>query len=152
MRLHGGLSAVFAICLSAALSGCGDAPEGLATVTGKVTLDGQPLEGALVEFTPQEKGSPSVGRTDAEGNYELQFNRDHMGAAVGQHQVRVSTFNSGDPEGDPPVQPVPEKVPAKYNVKTDLTKTVEDGSNTIDLELDSQGEIISPDQLSRADE
>jgi hypothetical protein len=143
-------SALFTICLAAALSGCGDAPEGLSTVAGTVTLDGQPLEGALVEFTPQEAGSPSVGRTDGEGNYELQFNRDHMGAAVGQHQVRISTYNPGDPEGDPPVAAVPEKVPAKYNVKTELTKTVEDGSNTIDFELDSKGEIITPDKLSRA--
>ena len=154
MRFEGRSSWFLALALPVTLltAGCGDAPDNLSTVSGQVKLDGQPLEGALVQFTPAETGSPSVGRTDAEGKYELQFNRDHKGAAIGQHQVTISTYVPGDAEGDPPVQVVPEKVPAKYNVKTELSKTVEKGSNTIDFELEGNGEIISPEQLSRADD
>jgi hypothetical protein len=132
--------------------GCGDSPENLSTVTGQVTLDGAPLEGALVEFTPNDAGSPSYGRTDAQGKYELRFNREHEGATLGNNQVRISSYDAGDPEGDPPRPAVPEKVPARYNVKTELTKTVESGDNTIDFALEGSGEIISPEKLSQRDE
>ena len=151
MLSNGRILGLLTICLSALL-GCGDAPDNLSGVSGTVKLDGQPLEGALVEFTPQGEGSPSYGKTDAQGKYELAFNRDHNGAVIGQHQVRISTYNAGSPDDDPPTQSSPEKVPAKYNVKSELTKTVESGDNSIDFDLEGKGEIITPDQLSRSDD
>jgi hypothetical protein len=134
------------------MSGCGGgSAENVAEVTGQVTIDGQPLSNARIQFVPVAGGSPSFGMTDAQGNYKLTYTRDVEGAIIGEHTVNISTYVEADPDREPPVTAVPEKVPARYNVKTELKKTVEDGSNTIDFPLEGKGEIISPEQLARAD-
>jgi hypothetical protein len=116
--------------------GCGSGKYG--SVTGKVTLDGQPLAGATVQFQPVQPGSPSFAVTDSSGNYELIFSRDIEGAEVGEHVVSITTAQSADPDADPPQAEVPEKVPEKYNVKSELKETVERGSNTFDFDLQSK--------------
>jgi hypothetical protein len=59
--------AVWLIGLAAA--GCGTPPT---VVTGTVTLDGQPLEKAIVQFRPErDHDRPAVGLTDALGHYRL---------------------------------------------------------------------------------
>lgn len=62
-------------------SGCGSkAPEvGPATVKGRVLLNGQPVVGGLVVFTPNaERGSsgkPAFAETGPDGSYALQLDR-----------------------------------------------------------------------------
>jgi YD repeat-containing protein len=133
-----------ALLVFAALPGCGG-PADVGHVSGTVTLDGQPLGGAMVIFTPAEGGLPAAGRTDASGQYTLQYTRDAQGAKIGEHTIRISTYSTGDPDAEPAVPQSPEKVPAKYNVNSDLVETVTAGSNTINFELDSEGEIIEPE-------
>lgn len=78
----------------------------LGTVTGIVMVQGKPAGTAEVRFEPQSKpgetivASFSVGWTDATGAYQLQYDPEHAGAAVGKHRVTV-TFN-----GAPYVQEV----------------------------------------------
>jgi hypothetical protein len=110
-------------------------------VSGKVTLDGQPLKGALVEFQPEDGGRPSMGVTDDAGNYELLRSRQVKGAAVGKHTVRITTANESEGEDG---KPVPERVPPRYNAKSELVKEVTAGSNTIDLDLRSRGATAGP--------
>jgi hypothetical protein len=129
------------VFLAGSLVGCGG-PENIASVSGTVTLDGTPLEGAIITFTPTGEGSPSYGRTDASGNYTLQYSREVSGAEIGKHTVSVSTHSEGDPDAEPPMPATPEKVPARYNVYSELTETVKAGSNTINFDLDSEGEIV----------
>ena len=63
-------------------------------VTGQVLLDGQPLEGASVIFSPVEAG-PEIGSasavTDADGNFELKssFSTTGIGAVPGDYKVLV---------------------------------------------------------------
>src|SRR6266550_1132156 len=87
-------SVVWRLCwltlLSACLLGCG-ARGDLASVRGKVTLDGQPLPDAFVVFAPTKKGTTSYGRTDAGGNYEMMFTDYQKGAWIGENSVRIST-------------------------------------------------------------
>ena len=76
--------------------GCGS---GLGTVpvTGKVTLDGEPVEGAMVVFNADSAdGRSASGMTDASGAYVLttEFNGD--GALPGSYKVAVSKFEGGD--------------------------------------------------------
>ena len=125
------------------LIGCGASGPETSTVEGTVTLDGQPLAGALLIFTPQGTagGRMSGGQTDAQGHYELTYSRDQMGAVPGEHKIEITTYGQG--EGD---EPTPEKLPAKYNTQSELIKTVEPGENTIDFELSSEGEIVLPYQ------
>jgi hypothetical protein len=122
--------------------GCG--PDNVGQVSGTVTLDGQPLEGAFVEFQPVAGNTPSRGITDAAGEYTLQYTRDIEGAELGEHTIRISTFNGGDPDAEPPKPRVPEKVPAEYNSRTTLKATVEKGSNEIDFDLKSGGAVAQP--------
>jgi hypothetical protein len=135
-------AAVVTAALSVAfVAGCSsDGPE-IAPVEGTVYLDGQPLEGAYLKFQPPN-GRPSVGLTDADGQYEMIYSRQENGALVGEHTVTISTFQRGSREDGIP--PVPEKVPTKYNSQSELKKTVEAEHNTIDFELKSEGRIVTP--------
>ena len=71
------------------LVGCGGAggPK-LTPVKGKVTLDGQPLAGATVNFMP-ETGPVALGVTDAGGNYTLNT-VGRAGAVEGKHRVGIT--------------------------------------------------------------
>ncbi|MFO0919167.1 MAG: hypothetical protein U0872_12740 [Planctomycetaceae bacterium] len=119
------------------LAGCGsgDLPV-LAPVTGKVTMDGQPLDSMAVEFNPEKGGKPGRGLTDADGNYELIYDNHIKGAQVGMNKVSVTTFW---PEGEPPAG-AKEIIPPKYNSQTTLIKEVKKGRNTIDIELTPETE------------
>ncbi len=123
------------------LAGCSGRPRNVARkVTGKVTLGGQPLAGALVTFTPLEGGSPSSGRTDQEGKYTLYWarvgRRQIEGAQIGEQAVKISTFVEAVPSAKPPVAGAPEKVPYKYRTETPLKATVKSGANEINFDLE----------------
>ena len=75
--------------------------------------------------------------TGESGEYTLHYTRDIEGAEPGEHLVRITTYASGDPDAEPPKLAVPERVPARYNARSELRKTVEKGSNTIDFDLRS---------------
>jgi hypothetical protein len=139
-------SCAFAAVTAAALSviflaGCSRQGPEIAPVEGTVYLDGKPLEGAYLKFQPPN-GRPSVGATDANGEYEMIYSRQENGALVGEHTVSISTYQRGNREDGIP--PVPEKLPTKYNSQSELKKTVEPRHNTIDFELDSEGRIATP--------
>lgn len=125
------------VACSLLLTGCGgvDRPQ-LATVKGKVTLNGQPVPLAKVYFAPVDGGQSSSGETAVNGEYELYFRYDEPGAQVGKHRVTVSTYQP--PEVDDmgkPIGGVPEKIPAQYNTNSTLEKEVKPGENIIDLNL-----------------
>ncbi|QDT35750.1 DUF4198 domain-containing protein [Stratiformator vulcanicus] len=135
-----------------AIAGCGGSSSGpqMATVTGTVLFDGQPLSEAEVVFSP-EAGPSSSARTDEQGNFTLVGGPKQKGAVVGSHTVRISTYQPPQPifgdraslkQGELPevVGTSPEKpetVPSKYNSESTLTKTVEPGKNAFTIELTS---------------
>src|SRR5829696_339246 len=99
--------------VSLVFAGCGTAA-GYAPVSGKVTMDGAPLEGASVSFEPSGKAAGlggSYGRTDAEGKFTLKRTTDDaQGAAIGDHTVTISkNKNAADDAA-----PSEEFVAAKY--------------------------------------
>jgi hypothetical protein len=132
-----------AFCFTvAAVSGCGGSGANLGKVTGKVTLAGQPVNEALVMFSPVNGGSPSVGRTTADGSYTLVYARGINGAVVGDHTVTISTYKEA--LEDPPTPEVKETVPLKYREGDDLPKvTVKSGSNNLDFTLEA-GPVDAP--------
>jgi len=115
----------------------------LGKVTGTVTLEGQPVADARVLFEGAQPGEPpSVGKTDASGNYELYYSRGHKGATIGDHAVYISTY---EPATDDNPQVKKETIPTKYNGKSELKSTVKRGTNKMDFQLQA-GEIVQPDQ------
>lgn len=148
-----GLSAWLCIVTLLAFGGCGAKGPKLGQVTGKVTLDGQPLANVIVTFTPVAGGIASTGITNSQGEYELVCQQG-KGALVGQHKVSVRSqpptqaaagaVSSDDPsyqyggEDSSRAPAFVEKIPPKYNTQTQLVKEVKPGKNVIDLELTSQ--------------
>ena len=64
-------------------------------VSGRVTLNGVPVENAIVLFQPFDEvrpnpGTGSTGRTDADGRFTLrQIQPDRPGARPGRHWVTI---------------------------------------------------------------
>lgn len=127
-------------CLTAILMlfpGCGgggpsDTPD-LGRVTGVVTMDAQPLEGAMVIFEPTDAAA-SMGLTDAEGKFVLAYPNGEQGASIGTHTVRITVPSPGDAP-DPSYR---DPVPPSYNIRSEMTKDVEAGDNEFTFELSSQ--------------
>jgi hypothetical protein len=114
------------------LAGCGGGGPQVAPVTGRVTLDGRPLELADVTFQPDGSQRPSVGRTDADGRYALAYKRGQSGAIVGNHSVRIHI--STDLVAKPP------HIPACYDAQSELRADVQAGQENVlnfDLKSDS---------------
>jgi hypothetical protein len=59
-------------------------------VTGKVMYKQQPVSGASVAFLGDGKSPPALGRTDAEGRFELTTSDPGDGAVPGVYKVTVS--------------------------------------------------------------
>jgi len=137
------------------LVGCGDSGPPLAPVKGKVTLYGKPYTKGLVVFTPEGGGPTGSSPTDVNGDYEL-WSGGKKGATIGKHKISVTTIMEPVKEVAPPGQTssddpgytafggaaeykkaeeTKEPIPAKFNSKSELSKDVSSGQNTIDLEL-----------------
>jgi hypothetical protein len=109
------------LCLIAL--GCGKSGPKTVSVSGKVTMDDQPLANATVSFIPADgkdiTAKEAVGQTDAQGNYSLKLNQSQAsGAAPGEYKVSISLIERG--------ASLTNVVPEEYNKKTKLTFTVPD--------------------------
>ena len=134
MMLKTGSLVVTGLVLMVVFAGCAspeaDLPD-LATVTGTVTMDGEPLANASVEFI-SASGQVASGTTDGSGKYELAYVGGNMGAEIGENTVRITTAL------DAPAPPdYVDPIPAKYNQSSELKVTVEAGDNTHDFALES---------------
>jgi len=116
------------LCIVMLLAGCGGPGYQAAPVSGRITLDGKPAEGVHVSFQPQGGGPASVGQTDKEGRYQLQFiDSNRTGAMVGTHRVYFSLVAENELQSqDDAARPIPSRLPAKYR-QGELTFTVPPG-------------------------
>ena len=81
--------------------GCGrDAAtiKGLVKVTGTVTYQSKPVDGATVTFSPVSGGRAAGGRTDAGGKFQLTTLNAGDGAPPGKYKVAVSKTENLGPE------------------------------------------------------
>lgn len=122
------------LCLSlltlSAFLGCGE--ENTALVTGVVTLNGQPVYPARVNFAPkaaegaiEAAGRLSTAMTEPDGSYRIEA------AALGENSVGVMMLPADEDseEAEDNEQPLPAG-------KLDKTVfTVESGENNIDLKM-----------------
>ncbi|MFK7768778.1 MAG: hypothetical protein AB8B55_16270 [Mariniblastus sp.] len=69
------LQAVVVVTAALFLVGCGTPPPEIVPVTGRVTIDGKPINNVEVRFYPTIEGLDGnmvgIGVTDADGNYKL---------------------------------------------------------------------------------
>lgn len=103
-RLRGNCVASRLLLLLALPVGCGTSPHDPATypATGVVVFNGQPVEGAIVEFAPASESAGGAGaqaRTDAAGRFTMSLlvdngQRSLPGLPAGEYRVTVVKMES----------------------------------------------------------
>lgn len=125
--------------------GCSSGGPEKATVTGTVTLDGTPVEGAGVVITPEAGGTPANATTDASGEFSTEALLGPSTVAV----IKTKPIGGGSTEeleeGDSPEDmgegtELEYLVPMKYGLASTsgLKADVAKGMEPLNLELKSQ--------------
>ncbi|WP_254506650.1 carboxypeptidase-like regulatory domain-containing protein [Anatilimnocola floriformis] len=130
------------------LTGCGSRVSyhelGLVSVSGRVTLDGQPLAGVTVRF----EGPPnrfSGGKTDSGGRYRLLYDSNQAGCTPGEKIVRITAGGAGEgSDEETPIEAPDGKaaapaqaIPAAYNSASTLTANVSSSNRSFNFDLKS---------------
>jgi hypothetical protein len=126
-------AALLAAVVGLGLSGCGSSVR--RAVAGGVTLDGQPLDEAVIVFVPLDAGGRKTGGPIAAGRYAM--SRD-VGLLPGRYRVEVADDPPIDPAMRPDrVKPRPRRqLPVAYSVASPLTVEVTaDGPAEFDFQL-----------------
>ena len=144
------LPVVGVVGLSVLWAGCGGGAERpkVVPVSGKVTQKGKTLTAGEVTFTPIASADSSAhiatGQIGSDGTYRLTTFNTGDGAVLGPHKVTVVVRSTTDMRkmnelggGRIAYKLPPSTLPPKYNSveNTPLKYTVEDKTNTIDIDL-----------------
>lgn len=87
------------------VSGCGGADDGLqrVSVSGSVTLNGEPVPNGVIRFAPTaETQGPMASAMISDGRYQIPQNQ---GPVAGEYEVRVQAY--ADPNAESPAPSVP---------------------------------------------
>jgi len=131
IRTLGGLLVLVWCCTL----GCGSATT---TVSGRITLDGQPLTKGTISFNPKMEAPAAVSPIDSSGRYRLNVGTSAK-VAPGAYQVTIVATELVAPTPTDP-SPLPKKLtPAKYEdpQNPEMVREVKPGKNTFDFELKS---------------
>jgi len=123
-----GLLMLLLLCM-----GCGGKP---ASVSGVVTLDGEPIAKGVVGFTPVSGGMRATGLVQSDGSYELNTNKA-SGLEVGEYIATVVAREPGPETAQGPPMPGKFITPRRYaqSDTSGLQFKVEPGFNRIDIKL-----------------
>lgn len=129
------------ICVTCAVAlvaaGCDAVPEGMATVTGKVTVDGQTATEGAITFTPSDGMSQTTGGKIVDGRYEATAPIGLMRVLIRIPKVVGERKLYDTP--DSPVQPIMEEsLPPKYNDQSELEIEVRPGETECNFDLSSK--------------
>jgi len=117
----------------AAIAGCGSR---VGTVSGSVTIDGQPVDQGVISYVPAEaSGTPATAQIVG-GKYQVST---EVGKKFVQISAPVVVGRRKEYEGPdaPLVEITEERLPPKYNSQTELTFEVQPGANTKDWKLET---------------
>lgn len=127
----------------------------LVSVVGNVMLDEKPLPSAVITFEDPATGTFSFARTDANGDYTLQFDSQKNGVLAGKKTVQISTVRTvlglAGEEGEASTEGAgsvavskTEAVPACYNKDSKLTVEVTSSTATFNFDLKSDCSTTGP--------
>lgn len=133
---------LFSVCAAlllsvACLTGCGG-DSSMATIEGKVTLDGAPLDNGAISFVPADGETASAGVRIENGAYKatvpIGAKRIEITATkvVGQRAAYAGQADS------PQMDITKSIVPDRYNTKSELTLEVKPGVNDGSFDLKSK--------------
>jgi len=127
-------SAYLALLGAAALCGCGEGRPERVAVSGRVLIDGRPLEHGFIRLiAPSDR--PSVAELGPDGRFELTCFADKDGAVLGTHQVTVTAVEVLGPQSQR------WHAPKKYSSPStsDLTATIDGPTDSLTIELTWDG-------------
>ncbi len=119
-----------------AIAGCGGPTRG--AVTGKVTLDGQPVDGGTILFALQAKGQRGSSWADiVGGRYSIAAAH---GPVVGPNRVEIHWPQKTGRKLPhfPTLDELREAVPRRYHYDSELRADVKPGENQFDFALTSK--------------
>ncbi|QDV70001.1 hypothetical protein Poly24_37200 [Rosistilla carotiformis] len=120
-----------------ALVGCGPSGHpGLIPVSGKVTIDGEPLQTGTVEFIPDTSkgttGQVAFGQIGADGTFQLRTFEPNDGVKPGSYKVGVQAMEVVPFDPEAPEPPSDKSlIPTRYAdaITSGLTAEVKPESN-----------------------
>ena len=127
-----------------AIAGCGGGGEGRVSLSGKVTVNGRPLEAqsASISLVPLEgTEGPSAGTEIVDGAYSISADE---GPFPGKHSVRIVAMRKTGEKfrdefaktPDKMIDAVAQFLPAQYNRQSTLTVELKPGANPdVDFKL-----------------
>lgn len=137
-------AAWYCAVLSVVIVGCGRVNYSGAQrypLSGKVTVDGTPMEHGLITFLPQDDSGRVCGEPITGGTYSVPEER---GATAGKYKVQI---NWNKPTGkkvldvdtrEPIMDETKEGLPEKYHKNSELTAEVSSHKTTFDFDLQSK--------------
>jgi hypothetical protein len=137
IRLESGAALLFIL-----LAGCGSrdyAGDRRFPVSGKVTVDGKPMEFGVISFLPQGEGGRVTGGPIKDGNYSVE---EPMGPTAGKYRVEIrwnkpTGRRVKDAYGEEIMDEYKEGLPAKYHTNSELTSEVSSEKTTFDFDLNT---------------
>ena len=123
------------LCTIAFTTGCGNGRPGRVTVSGKVLIDGKPLDTGYIRLIPPN-ARPAGAEIQSDGSFTLTTFSDDDGAVLGNHKITVNAFQNKE-NG----MVTRYLVPAKYGeIKTtDLTVDVDQPTDSLTVNLSWEG-------------
>ena len=118
--------------------GCSESGPQRATVSGKVLVDGQPLQHGSINFLPTEgNDGPTAGAAIEDGRYQIEREK---GVTLGKNLVQIHCVQKTgrkipDRLSDELVDEWAEMLPAEYNSRSTLVRDITPGTNTLDFDL-----------------
>lgn len=148
-RARSWISRAWALLAITVAIGCNRAPVPTETkevpITGKITLDGNPLADAQVQFTNTGNFATFSGATDSAGTYKLWSPAGGEQTCEGQCMVTISKFVlpagvTPEPDVSPMMQGGEQVLPRKYwdLDSAELTADVPKEGGTFDFPLTSK--------------
>ena len=130
----------FKLCVllsSLVCAGCGgpDGPERHA-VSGKVTLDGKPLDSGHIQFEPQGEPNISGGAVIKDGQYAVP---EDQGLPAGKYRIRIFSAGGEAPpleEAPGEAPPMEERIPPDFNATSEkFVEVTAGGDNAFDFSI-----------------
>lgn len=129
--------------LCSVLVGCGSGEysgERRFPITGKVTVDGQPMEFGVISFLPQGEGGRVTGSPIKDGSYAIE---EPMGPTAGKYRVNINWNKPTgrrvkDAYGEEIMDEYKEGLPAKYHKESELSAEVSAKQTEFNFELKTE--------------
>jgi len=118
-----------------AFVGCGP-NDGLQSVEGMVTLDGQPVEKGTINIGPMVgQSGTAVGGEIINGVYKVRASEGEMGVTIRSQKAIPIENPTADEQAHGVTERYEEQIPARYNQTSELKFTVVKGKNVQNFEL-----------------